>query len=98
MVYNMYCGSKMAFIIGVNKSYWTRSKRIRTRPRAKKHWKVSYYDDSGVFGTRFIPWFKVPYWKIRQMLTGKIRTFQCDSCGLKYKSNKERCPVCLKNV
>ena len=77
-------------VIGVSKARQKQNHRGKSYRYPK--WKVYYYGEMGRFRTKYLKgrldaWF----WKAKVQ---KMKTYVCEFCGLKYRSNFEKCPNC----
>ena len=59
-------------------------------------WKIYYYDENGSFKTKYLKGrLEAGFWKAKIQ---SMNTYECNDCGLRYRSNIGRCPVCQNQV
>ena len=86
-------------IVGVSRprtsgSFVTKSGKKAYRGK-RKHWYVYFYDDQGKFRKKRINQIEVPYYG---SLIRRRKTYQCSSCGTKFRSTDRLCPKCGKKA
>jgi len=79
-------------VIGVSKCRQKSFREVNGKRYYSRYecWKMFYYD-KGKFGTRYLKGLDIAFAKAR---VHKLKTYKCENCGLKYRSNKKGCPDC----